>query len=201
MPSTNQYDARVLSYVKPFSSASFAYGFKTNAKEATRTACGVVVITGAIPENLVVGCDAPKPGRASRFATDEYESSFYDHSKYTALRAANWATTRPSVRVAKASALSKPVYITIKGIKYAWRMSAAQYTNITSAERTALGITDVTAGERTMVWGCREPKPPKVGKTAGGNTISTFCDPTKLDSLPEGWQSLGGSKTTIDPSS
>lgn len=199
MPSTNQYDSRTLAFVKPFASASFAYGFLTNAKESTRTACGVTLAESNIPTNLVIGCNAPKPGRASKFITDEYESCFYNYDKYATLRADGWSTTKPRVRVAKSSALSKPVYISISGIKYAWRMTAAQYGKITAAERTALGIDDVTSGERTVVWGCREPKPPKVGKTVGGDNISTFCDPTKLDSLPAGWQSLGGSRTTINP--
>ena len=58
-----------------------------------------------------------------------------------------------------------------------------------------LGIDDADVNDRDLVWGARFPKPPKVSITiitgSDIDTVSTFADPSAMDSLPAGWAASG----------
>lgn len=69
---------------------------------------------------------------------------------------------------------------------------------IGDADKTALGIEVGTADDRDLVWGARFPKPPRASSRSGQSIISTFVDldPSKIDNLPQGWQSSGREAVT-----
>ena len=208
MPSINQYDSTRPVSVRPFAAAPILYGFKTNCKAATSTACGHTDVDYAnLPATIVFGARAPKPGRASRLNTDEYESSFFDYTVYGALKTAGWATTRPFVRRPSVSSRSITVSVSTNStggatgvIKYAWNMPIALYNKIES-ELAGLGIDVPSAGDTDLVFGANSPRPPRASKTvvgAGGNDIlTTFVAPARFDSLTSGWAPAGGSSQYI----
>ncbi len=200
-PSTTQYDPKRGVYVKPFSSATILYGFKTNVRQSTSTECGhIAVDPDNLPNNLVFGANAPKPGRATRQTTTGSESSFYDISKYGALKQNGYSLSRPSYRLRSSGRRSYTTYVTIGanesgagGVKYAWNMPKSLYDQI-EGELTALGIRVADGSETDLVFGASSPKPPKASKVilegTGSKTLSTFYDPSK-SALPEGWSGAG----------
>jgi hypothetical protein len=201
MPSVNQYESRTLVSVLPFQNSGIEYGFKTNVNQAVRNELGHVVVDLAnAPAGLIIGANSPKPGRASQRTADQYNSSFYDYRNYGALRAAGWSTTLPSRKRGRTGVNTRSVFVIIQGIKYAWNMPVSLYNNI-GAERAQLGISDATQNDTDLVWGASFPQPPRVSATvvgAGGtNVLSTFCDPTRLDNLPDGWSSSGREFVTL----
>lgn len=208
MPSTNQYDSRRSVYVQPFPNSPILYGFLTNCKAATSTACGHIAVDPAnLPQNIVFGCNAPKPGRASRLNADEYDGSFYDWNNYAALKADGWRLSKPFVRLPKTTSRSLTVYASTNStgtangpIKYAWTMPISLYTKI-EADLAGLGINLPNGDDIDLVWGLSAPKLPKVSKQvvgAGGvDNLSTQCAPSRLDNLPSGWATGGTSKTYI----
>ena len=208
MPSTNQYGSRKAVYVTPFNGSGFKYGFRTNVKAATGTSCGHADVNFAsLPADLVFGCNTPKPGRASRLNGDEYEGSFFDYTKYAALKAEGWRTSKPFTRIPKITTRSVTVFVSTNStasatgtIKYGWAMQISLYTKI-EAELDALGIELATAGAQNIIFGAQEPKPPRVSKVVVGDggvdNLSTFCAPAKLDSLPAGWATAGSSRQYV----
>lgn len=195
MPSTNQYDNRRLVYVKPFATATILYGFQTNVRATIGETAGHTLVTTTVPPNMVIGASAPRPGRvtsAPESDADQYDSTFYDFSKYGALRAARLTLTRPKIRRGRSSTRSKAVFVTIGadadgngGIKYAWQMGITLYNRIGTA-RGELKIQDATNTITDLCWGVNEPKPPKATKKGVG---TTFYDPSAT--LPAGWGSAG----------
>jgi hypothetical protein len=195
MPSTNQYDERRPVYVKPFSSSTVLYGFKTNVRASIGTLAGHTAVPAAPPQNLVFGASAPQPGRVTvkpEDGADQYDSTFYDFSKFAALKTARHTLTRPKIRRGRSSTRSRSVYVTIGadpdgngGIKYAWNMSATLYARI-GAARAELKILDATPDIKDLAWGVNEPKPPRASKNLVG---TTFYDPSAT--LPAGWSSQG----------
>lgn len=197
---TNVYRDRDLVYVTPFANSTIKYGFMTNVDAGTQAILGHVGVTGTYPVGLVIGANAPKPGRASKETATGTESSFIDAGAVAEARAAGWKIRPGKIRVSGSSTRSKTVYVLHEANKLAWRMPARLYAKITEAERTALGIKDGTNTDLDLVFGVRYPQLPRVGKktfgTDGTDTLSTFVDPSKLDSLPAGWGSLKASRVT-----
>lgn len=200
MPSLNQYDERRPVSVKPFATCGVLYGFLTNVNTATGTACGHLPAGGSTPptERIVFGANAPRPGRASKFVTDEYNSSFYDYTKVATLKADGWRLTRPSIRRARTSPRSTCVYVTpAPGFKYAWNMPASLLGFI-GGDLSRLGIKLAARTDKDLVFGANQ-KPPKAFKADGSTTYSTFYDESLA--LPEGWASAGvGGRETISVS-
>ena len=193
----NVYESRRQVWVTPYTGSAIKYGFLSNVASAVGTSCGHNPITGALPTGLVFGANAPKPGRASKRRTNGVDSTFYDIGSATALRAGGWALSRPFIRRGRAGAASRAVFVNIADadggaavIKYAWNMTLHTYTKI-AADRAGLGIEDATGNEEDLVWGLRPPKPPKARRTTvsgdSADTVTTYCDPTRTDSLPAGW--------------
>lgn len=205
MPSTNQYDSLRAVAVQPYQASPILYGFKTNVKAATSTACGHSDVSQApLPANLVFGVNNPKPGRASRLNGDEYDSSFFDYTVYQALKADGWRTSKPYSKYPRSTTRSVAVYISINSagnasgpIKYAWNMQRTLFTAI-SAELEALGIENPGAGDLDLVFGCNSPVPPRATKVVGANTYTTFVSPARIDNLPAGWAAGGSSKLYIN---
>jgi len=187
----NVYDSRRAVYVTPFSGSTVNYGFLTNVLTSIGTACGHTAYDPATPvAGIVFGANAPKPGRASKQrAAGGTDSTFYDISRASALRADGYSLSRPSIRRGTSNSTSKAVYVTLGTIKYAWRMPVTQYNRL-GADLALLGIQDATSADNDLVWGSNT-KPPKVSKRDGTDTLSTFVDPQRVDNLPAGWSSAG----------
>lgn len=191
----NSYDSRDLVWVTPFGGSSIKYGFLTNAPAATRTACGHNAIAADYPTGLVIGANAPKPGRASKRTATGTNGSFYDIGQRATLRTDGWSLTYPKIRRGSTGANSNAVYVNLGSIKYAWRMPKTTYTKV-GGDRAVLGIEDATSNDTDLVWGASYPKPPKASKVEvgadGTNVISTFVDTSAVDSLPDGWSTSSG---------
>lgn len=191
----NSYNNRRLVYVTPFTGATVKYGFLTNTPAAVSTACGHTEVTDAYPTGLVIGANAPKPGRASKRTATGTNGSFYDIGNRAALRTAGYSLTNPKIRRGSVGANSRAVYVLNGGIKYAWRMPQTTYTKI-GGDLAALGLVDATSNDVDLVWGASYPKPPKASRADvgadGTDIISTFVDPDAVDSLPDGWSTSSG---------
>lgn len=192
------YSARTLSYVTVAQGVNIKYGFWSGLKTSLRDNYGQTeIIASTKVEGLVIGANSPKPYRASTKSSSGYESSWCSHDKVAALKKAGYQVLSPKVRSASVTKLSKTVYVTINGIKYAWQMPLPP----SGVDLTALGVKDATANDNDLVFGASFPKPPRVSKliqtTDGGGLFSSFCDPSKLSSLPDGWLISEPAKTTL----
>jgi len=193
----DKYASRELVWVNPFAGSTIKYGFLTNADAGVKGALGHVEVTGAYPDGLVIGANAPKPPRASRLRATGTESSYCDADAVATARAAGWRVSPGKVRIGSSKKKSKTVYVTYTGgIKYAWNMPNDTYAKI-GADLAALGIQLATSADEDLVFGARYPRVPRVIKPIFGtdtvDNVSTFCDPQKLDSLPEGWSTARAS--------
>jgi hypothetical protein len=199
MPSP--YGTRTLVHVVPFTGSDIKYGFFTNADSTARTALGHTAITGAYPTGLVLGANAPKPGRATRIRATGVESSFVSAGARTTAVAAGWKVSPGRVRNGASSTKSKTVYVTAEGNKIAWKMPTFLYTKI-SADIAGLGILEAASSDLDLVFGARYPRLPRVGKievpqSGAPSRLTTFCDPEALDNLPEGWVTVRASSDRL----
>lgn len=191
----NRYNSRDEVYVNPFQGSGINYGFLTNVNQERRGVLGhTAVDRAALPPAIVFGANAPKPGRASRKFADGHASSFYDIAQVSALRTAGWSLTKPFIRRTRASDLASTRYVTIQGVKYAWQLNETTATRI-GGDAAALGLQVPTQNDRDLVFGASYPKPPRavrVSDTGGSqDTVSTYVDPSRTDSLPAGWRIQG----------
>lgn len=189
MPAGDKQD---LMAVKPFNGTNIRYGFMTNVKPSIRTELGQVKVDRSRADatlNLVIGANAPKPAQARKYdvASQGTVSSFVDAGKIGRLPA-GWTVSRPKVRRGRTSQKTLAVYITIRGIKYAWRIPKRTWQRL-GANAAKLGIKQASSNDKDLVFGASFPVPPTVAAILGdGKGISTFCDPSKIDSLPTGWR-------------
>lgn len=193
----NPYGTRTLVSVVPFTGSDIRYGFLTNADSASQTALGHTAITGAYPTGLVLGANAPKPGRAIRQRASGTDSSFVSAGARATARAAGWKVSAGRVRNGASSSRSRCVYVTFEGNRIAWKMPQTLYSRI-STDLAALGILDATSADTDLVFGVRYPKLPRVARidtpqTGSPSRLTTFCDPDALDSLPTGWATVRAS--------
>lgn len=179
------------------------YAFWTNIPSAARTALGQVAITTPEnpPLNTVLASNFPKPRRASRRsagAAGRYTSSFASAAALRALKIAGWRITKPRItkpplhiEATRPTSFVHTVYVTYRGIKYAWQLPKVTITNLTQAVVTGLGINLATPGDfDELCFGAQAPKPPKASITiadgdTNSKTLSTFYDPSVT--LPTGW--------------
>lgn len=193
---SDRYGSRTLVSVIPFQGVSIHYGFATSMSSGDQGLLGHEAVDLGNPKvGLVLGANAPKPGRARKKKATGYESSFYDYAKSSELTAAGWKVSPAIISRGKGSrTLSYEVYITLGGIKYAWNMPATTYHKLEAAGGLSqLGIKLTESTDIDYVKGARYPRPPRA-QTAlvGGETtsiISTFYDPSKT--LPDGFEPSG----------
>lgn len=192
-----KYAKKRMAYVTPFSGSNILYGFKTNVEAKIGTEAGHKIVTTTVPEGLVIGANAPKPARGTKTRllgrNIETVSTFIDASRRNNLPS-GWSLGRPKVRRGRQTLKTVIVYVTIRGIKYAWNLPKDTYSRIKS-QMAPLGIKLATSSDKDLVYGASYPKPPRAGTTliSGGggiDHISTFVDPSKIDSLPAGWSPL-----------
>jgi hypothetical protein len=193
----NKYDNKDLVSV-PLSNG-LIYVFATNVDTAARTLFGHTPVPNTVPALAFQGGDSPKPRRAKRLTTDGWNSSFIAATPavITAAKAAGYQVSRSEKRqgrVPTSGSRATTVYVTVRGIKYAWNLPNESIATITQATLTALGIEIATAAdEPTLVWGASLPKPAKAtffsaAGPGGGDNLSTFVGQAQEDSLPVGWR-------------
>lgn len=173
------------------------YGFRSGLRDSLRNNLGQVAVTASDLQNLVIGANFPKPSRATkRFATGN-ESSYVSVASIPAAKNDGWKVQRPRANAPSDSNLSDTVYVTINGIKYAWNMPLNTVAG--EANHTDGGVTAASASESGLVFGAEFPKPPRITKQHSTGTLSVFCDPSRLDNIPEGWAKTGrGNYTASD---
>lgn len=199
----NPYGTRQLVSVIPFTGSSLRYGFLTNELRTVLGQATGLSEDGGYVTGLVIGANAPKPGRATKERATGVESSFYGFAARAAAIAAGWKLSPGRVRNGSSSARSKTVHIVYQGNKIAWKMPQYLYSKLTDADRTALGIVPSAASDLDLVFGVRYPRLPRVAKilvpdgSEIGNRLTTFCDPSKLDNLPAGWATVKASTDRI----
>lgn len=181
-----RYDSRRQVAVKPFNGATFLYGFATNVDAADGAVLGHVE-KDAITGPVVWRANMPKPARASKQKATGVSSSFVSWDAISAARAAGWRVGKAKLRTGSESTLTKTVYVTVEGIKYAWRMPNTTATNL--GDIAALGIKVATPADRDLVFGASLPKPPRAKKVVSGSVVSTFYDPSTT--LPAGFSVVG----------
>lgn len=168
-----------------------AYGFMTNIGESMSSQLGhVKAKSGAnYIGRLIIGGDAPKPAKVVKKTREYTVTSYVGHDRQQQALDQGWKLAKDGrYRIARHTKKSKLVYLECRGIRYAWRMRTEQYAKL---QRYAanLGLKEAAKGELDLVYGPSFPKPPKVGINVDGeggiDSLSTFCEPQKLDNLPE----------------
>jgi hypothetical protein len=212
MGSQTKYEKKSLVYVpikiatttEGVEAGGVNYAFFTNVPQTAKTALGHVPIT--TPENpplgTVLASSFPKPRRASQRQALRFTSSFCSAALLTQLKIAGWRITKPRVTkpplhtaALRPNSFIQTVYVTFRGVKYAWQMPKVTITNVTQAVIDGLGIKLATPGDfDELCFGADAPKPPKASATIGSGsgeeatakTLSTFYDPSTT-TLPTGW--------------
>jgi len=180
------------------------YAFSTNIPQSAKTALGQVPITtpNNPPLGTVFASSFPKPRRANKRDALRFTSSFCSAALLTQLKVAGWTIVNPRVTrpplhtpTLRPNSFIQTVYVTFRGIKYAWQLPKVTITNVTQAVIDGLGIKLATPGDfDELCFGADAPKPPKAkatigvgdGADASSKTLSTFFDPSTT-TLPTGW--------------
>jgi hypothetical protein len=177
------------------------YAFYTNVPSTARTALGQIPITtpASPPLGTVLASSFPKPRRASKRDALRYTSSFCSAALLTQLKIAGWRIIKPRVTKPplhipslRPNSFIQTVYVTFRGIKYAWQLPRVTITNVTQTIIDGLGIKLATPGDfDELCFGANAPKPPKASATiadgdSASKTLSTFYDPSTTN-LPTGW--------------
>lgn len=189
------------------------YGYKCRLqRDGSLPTLGIVKIlpadvTSALMQNFVLGCNSPKPPRASKKFADVahgHESSFVSSDNMTAARADGWNLTQGKAwRKASSSDYSQTVYVTINGIKYAWISSRVPVALATGLDIGQVGVQVATAAEKNLIFGCSFPKPPRASRElTPDDRFETFRDPS-VENIPAGWTAVtargkGGAYTLDD---
>ncbi|MBD1899264.1 hypothetical protein NDI44_08670 [Trichocoleus sp. DQ-A3] len=189
------------------------YAFRTDVSTGTSTALGhqeIIGASGGFVPGVVFGANSPKPPTARKFfgtAGKGYESSFVDDGSIATARAAGWEIKAGSIAGFRGAAgFVRSVFVPYRpfgattAINYAWKMPLYQYNKLTTTDKTALGIEDVTNNNYTTVlFGINNPKPNRANKrvsTTDGQVISitTFVAAAKEDTVGDnnsGWKLVG----------
>jgi len=179
------------------------YCFWTNIPTTDRTELGhTAVANPTLPAvGSVLGATFPKPKRASKRNNGllRFTSSFISKDKIDAARIAGWRVSK-SARLPKLhtealtpNAFVRTVYVSIRGIKYAYDTPKVTLDNVKGAGKgiDKIGLKEADASDADeLCFGANAPKPPKAAFTfaLGGKpaTVQTFFDPDKALVAP--WQ-------------
>ncbi|MEG4807938.1 hypothetical protein QUA82_09935 [Microcoleus sp. F8-D3] len=196
----NKYNPRDEVYVTLAN--GLIYIFETNVDTEERVALGLTPLPATVPANAFKGGNSPTPRRARRLTADGWNSSYVSETPETViagLKTAGWQIQK-AVKyqgiITGSTSRAVTVYVTVRGIKYAWNMPSETRAAITDATMTALGIQVATAADiPTLVWGASVPKPAKVQfrrttTPLGGtsDSLSTYVSQAQEDNLPAGYK-------------
>src|SRR6185503_12048711 len=121
----NKYDNKDLVSV-PLSNG-LIYVFATNVDAVARTTLGHTAVPAITPALAFQGGNSPKPRRARILTADGWNSSFISATAatITAAKTAGWQVSKREEQrglVPASGARATTVYVTVRGIKYAWNM-------------------------------------------------------------------------------
>ncbi|MCT7965161.1 hypothetical protein NG799_02285 [Laspinema sp. D1] len=171
------------------------YGFRSpiDGTEGTTLGHTPAVSAGVFIANLVITPRRPRPPRLTRKAADYTVSSFCAYDQLTAAAGAGWKQSDSAkFEVPRGKKAVDPYFVEIRGIKYGFYSPKLKIGKI-QADLAALGVQVADGSMRDICWGTNYPVPPRVAKQVAGtgtsavDTVSTFCDPIKLDALPPGY--------------
>ena len=160
-------------------STTLKYVFNSKLKDSLKSEFGQTDITSQFNvTNAVLSPNKPKPARASKRLPDGYEGSFCSSDKIKGLKADGYTITRAKLATFNQTDLSRVLFVTINGVKYAWRRP-----------RNTGGVVDVTpvgaqdaTDEVDLVFGADFPKPAQgVLAIPGQGTYRCYVDNTKVD--------------------
>lgn len=193
---TNVYAARTMRYVPvTIAGYSFNYAFLSNVDDSASTPLGHVLYDGsaALPAETVVGANSPKPARASKQGV----SSWIASSAISNARSLGWKITRRARQRGARQYGAFPgivptrgattVYVTVRGIFYAWKMPNYQILEIEATDVNELGlkVPSTDADVVKLVYGASFPLPGRAVKVFDANPtipndaekeISTFYE-------------------------
>lgn len=179
------------------------YGFLTNLTAGDQGELGHTALAQA-GGPVVFGANRPKPPRAVKKDTTGSVSSFIDSGKLGSVPQ-GWRITKSGKASISATDPSSSIKKTVRmcvsvgQIKWGWDMPLETYNKIGQGTLQTLGVEVLTGAcwykaNRIDASGTPYNRPPRVMTISTGeggvDSLSTFCDPTKLDSLPVGWSPI-----------
>lgn len=171
------------------------YGFRSpiDSTEGATLGHTQAVSAGVFIAKLIITPRRPRPVRLQRKADNYSVSSFCAYDQLAAAAAAGWKQVEsPKFETPRGKKAVDPYYVEIRGIKYGFYAPKIKIGKI-QADLGALGVNPADSTMRDICWGAEFPIPPRVAKSipgtggSGVDTISSFCDPLKLDALPNGY--------------
>lgn len=158
---------------------TYKYVFLSRLKDTLKTEFGQVDITPQFNvQGAILSANRPKPARASKRFVDGYEGSFCSSDKIKPLKADGYSITRPKLAIYNQTELSRVLFVTLNGVKYAWRRPRNAGGEV---DLTALGV-ETASGEVDLVFGADFPKPAQaVIELPGQGSYRSFVDNTKVD--------------------
>lgn len=171
------------------------YGFRSpiDATEGATLGHTPAISAGAFIAKLIITPRKPRPVRVTRKDSTYSVSSFCAYDQVAAAGAAGWKQTEsPKFEAPRGKKAVDPYYVEVRGIKYGFYSPKAKIAKI-QGDLAALGVVAATSTDRDICWGANFPIPPRVAKSVAGvggsgvDTVSTFCDPLRVDALPEGY--------------
>lgn len=202
------YDDGRPRYVVPYNGSTVNYGFSSKNDDDDAATLGQKIVSLA-EGPVVFGANRPKPARLRRtIAGGRTVSGFVDWRNYTQLiDAGTWKKQRGCVY--PASGYSSPQAIRVvaevtQGVNVCWDMHRTQYTKITQATLTALGIEVLNeTNNRNAITGPNGFDGFSISgaKTRiGDDSVAVkYVGHAQADSLPTGW-SLIKKRAVGDPS-
>ena len=160
-------------------STTLKYVFDSKLKDSLKSEFGQTDVTAQFNvTNAVLSPNKPKPARASKRLVDGYEGSFCSSDKVKALKADGFTITRAKLATFNQTNLSRVLYVTLNGVKYAWRRPRNTGGQV---DLNAIGAEDAT-DQTDLVFGADFPKPAQaVLEIPGQGTYRSFVDNTKVD--------------------
>jgi hypothetical protein len=171
------------------------YGFRSPIDTVEGATLGHIpaISSGVFIAKLVITPRRPRPVRLQRKESTYSVASFCAYDQLNAAAAAGWKQIEsPKFEVPRGKKKVDPYFVEVRGIKYGFYSPKLKIARI-QGDLAALGVQPAGSGDRDICWGADYPRPPRVAKTMAGtgdsaeDTVSTFCDPLKLDALPPGY--------------
>lgn len=160
-------------------STTLKYVFDSKLKDSLKSEFGQIDVTAQFNvTNAVLSPNKPKPARASKRLADGHEGSFCSSDKIKPLKADGFQITRPKLATFNQTTLSRVLFVTLNGVKYAWRRPRNTGGEV---DVNPVGAQDAT-DETDLVFGADFPKPAQgVILIPGQGSYRCFVDNTKVD--------------------
>ena len=165
--------------IKPFDGIEIFYGFGSKCSSGDQNTLGHVDIAPSTDyTKLVIYPNNCKPHTATKKGSTGSNSGYIDVGKIAAAQQAGWKIKwgyPPRRRRAKGQ--NKSIKIGIGTVKYGYIRASDTLNDMLNT--FGHGTPD---GNDILWYGCQFPRPPRVARqNASGQSVSSYCDPTKVD--------------------